>query len=141
MLRTIERGQNGWHGYGIEKGNKVSVTFYTNRIEHTLDRADEDTVFIDKSEVEDLAKYVLSGPMFDPSLKDDEIARFNEIQTLRQMFSGLEGGFKATAALALTEGEKSLRSLDYVGLEVWITFWKSAGAKIGKLQNGKVVWE
>lgn len=146
MLKVLQKALNGWHGYGVENGNRVSVSFYTNNLQHCLPRASEGTMVIDKSDipVDRLTTLVVKGPMFDPTLAPDEVDRFGDKETLADiMLPGLQGGYFAAGVLSLVEKSEGdrLGSLDGVGLDIWVALWREAGARIGMVQNGEVVWE
>lgn len=144
MLKTLERGLNGWHGHGVERGCKFSITFYSNDLDYCLKRAEEGTIIIDKKDMPEdkLIDMVLKGPMYDPLLSKDEINTFSskEKKVLGDMLPGLDRTF-TTIALTSFLKKEGLGSLDYVGLDIWVSLWREHGARIGVYQNGNVEWE
>lgn len=144
MLKTLERGLNGWHGHGVERGCKISITFYSNNLDYCLKRAEEGTIIIDKKDMPEraLVDMVLKGPMYDPLLGDDEVKGFSEKEkkALTSMLPGFDRTYTTIALMGVLK-KQGLGSLDYVGLDVWVSLWREAGAKIGVVKNNKVEWE
>jgi hypothetical protein len=137
----IGRGKCGWHSDGLSNGNKCSSS--GGSLESYLREADDNTIVYDAYEADDSSfiDWVYKGPMFNPRLLPHEIDSFNgnDKRTLLGMLPSLEGAFKTLGVMALSD----LRSLDFVGLDVYLTALRERvpGIKIGKVQNHAIVWE
>lgn len=134
-LQIVARYLAGWWGeYG--KGHKLSG-FHS--VEAVLDQCAEGCVVLDKSDVDPKigVRLVMSGPMLDVSLPPQTVDKFGDQKALEEMLPGLQDGFRTMAVAVL----KGLSSFDSVSLDIYVAMWRNAGAKVGKVVNGAVVWE
>lgn len=135
----IGRGKYGWHSNGTSNGNKCSSS--GGNLEYYLSEAENGTYIYDAmdADLESFTNFVYSGPMVDPTLEPGTVNKFNDTKTLIGMLPGLEGGFRSLATLALGD----ITSLDYVAPDVYMCMLKEqvTGVKVGKVYDGKVVWE
>lgn len=87
-------------------------------------------------------KQVLSGPMVDVDLPPDGHKPLGEQerQAAASMMGpgGLSGSFATLATLAQ---DRTYGGLDYVGVGIYLALWQKAGARIGRVEGGHIVWE
>jgi hypothetical protein len=134
----IGRGKNGWHAAGLSKWGEFSSS--GGSLEDYLSRAEDGTNIYDCSEADyaSFASIVFSGPMVKPSLPAGTIQKFGDMQAMAKMLPALDGDFKSIAKFALA----GLSSLDYIATDVFFALLKEKvpGAKVGTVQQGKIVW-
>lgn len=107
----------------------VSITIYDRRLIPYLGNLVEGGVVIDKRpcvDRDDFVAMVVSGPMLKESLPAGckEVFDFAIPRTV----------------VPVVQGE-TLRSLDYIALDVYLDIWRKVGAKIGKRVGDTIVWE
>jgi len=94
----------------------------------------EGCVVIDKREVLDKNPgLAVSMPMC-----GHETKKFNPDDISEMMMFGLQGEFKTLAQLAKTG---NFSGLDFVSPELYAELWRQHGARIGKVEGDKIVWE
>lgn len=59
-------------------------------------------------------------------------------ETALQMMLGLCGGFASLATLAQSQ---TFSGMDYVATDIYLELWRQAGARIGRMQSGRITWE
>lgn len=131
---------------GLQSDNS-SVTTYDRKIENYLDRLVEGAWVCDKYECEDIM-FVVSGPMCDTSLGDEEVKEFSENledspfaqAVMSQPGNGFGDMLKLDAAQRKA-GKQQYSSLDQVSMREYCRLWKEKGARIGRFFNGEIVWE
>jgi hypothetical protein len=86
---------------------------------------------------------VVNGPngvkivMRAPLLTLKEARAFSTLEVSPVLASGVSGSYAGILACAMA----GALNLDYVGLADYVAYWREAGAKVGKVQGGRVVWE
>lgn len=139
--KIIGRGFNGWHAQSDNGG--LSGAYGNNACDRIAEEAVDGALVYDAkmSDFEAFYKLIMSGPMVDTSLADDETNPFTDAQreSARAMLSGLGGGFKTLATIAQ---DKSYGGLDYVSVNVYEKLLRNVpGVRFGRVHNGKVEWE
>ena len=97
---------------------------------------------IDKRAVLELRpELAISMPMPKMSLLPGQVDRFQErAQDLINMCGpgGLQGGFKTLAVMGMSP---AFSGMDYVDRWTYSDLWKKAGARLGVVRDGMIVWE
>lgn len=136
VIKEIGWGLGGVYMKGVtDSGMEVSVTTYSkpsyfleefNSGCYQKDRPTdtfEGAIVIDKEKaLEENPRLAVKSPLFDPTLKDNEI----RIALTTKSFEG---------TLADTQS-----SLDSVGLNIYLEYWKQYSVRLGKVVNGKIIW-
>ncbi len=101
-----------------------SLRSYDTRLERFYYRLKEGGLVIDKRTCseDDVLKYVVSGAMVQFSLPDNTKSRIWE--NPEPCFSYLDA-----------------KGMDKVSLNLYLDFWRSLGARIGKRVDNSIVWE
>ena len=138
-IKLLEKFCAGWTG----KGDNVRTNYYTYDLDLCLHNAIEGAVIIDKSDCgENGVIYVCNGPMCDTSLPPQTINKFNAGQQTIDLLLG-PGGLQGAFAYLLDckKQKPDWSGLDFVSLDIHVGAWRTLGAKIGQLIDGRVVWE
>lgn len=87
-------------------------------------------------------RHVFTGPMVSPDLEGDGI---EECPTPSDIMANALQGNAYGSLLNLQAAQKTVGktpgALDSVSPEVYANGWRSLGAKIGRVENNKIVWE
>lgn len=136
--KIIGRGFNGWHAE-YDQGSLSGVASAERIAKEAVDGA----LVYDASESDFNAFYelVMSGPMVDTRLADDEVDRFSKADrdTAAMMAPALGGEFQQLALLAQDE---KYSGLDRVSVKIYEGLLRKVpGVKFGRVQDGKIIWE
>lgn len=144
---VIGRGFNGWHAKGVEVsssgGQLDPYTYWTGaKCEGYLAGAVEGCLVYDAKDADATAftRFVLSGPMVDPSLPPDGDDKFTDEDraAAARMLPALGGAFKTLAAWSQSP---TYGGMDKVGVGIYEKLLSEIpGVKLGRVVNGKVVW-
>lgn len=137
-LKLLEKFNNGWHG----KGDNCSVSFRTTKLERCLKDAAEGCLVVDKYGLGvEAISHAINGPIVDTTLPPNTINKFQigNQAVLMLGVGGLEGAFKHFLQKKVDFPKWS--GLDNVSLDIHVLTWRKLGARVGKVVDGKVVWE
>jgi hypothetical protein len=131
--KLIQRGHAGWYAKADNVSSSGgSLNAYVNEAVNGATVIDSENVPFEK-----VAELAISGPLVDTSLPVNTVSKFTDFGTLRRMMPGLEGDFNIVGKAVLT----GLSSFDKVSLDLFVNLYRDAGAKVGKVIDGKIVWE
>lgn len=97
-----------------------------------------------------VVREVMRAPMLKLSLDPDGIDRFSDLRAEDSLMAqammaepGNQFGqvLRHEQADAAARPERKLGSLDSVGLDIWLDWWRDRGARIGTVGEGGVEWE
>jgi len=136
---VVEEGHGGVTGYeipgkGYGQGHTSGYGALTDS--HWTERMAEGCVVIDKTMVPfpDLVRAAVDSPLLDTRLTERQVLP----PVSDMMLAGLGGSFKA---MALRHNEdKAWGGLDSVGIDEYVAFWRSVGARIGTVRGGIITW-
>jgi hypothetical protein len=100
------------------------------------------TPVIDKRSILEISPFLaFQSPLIDPTLQDNQIDKCP--QPSEAMAFGLSGSFQTLLLLQEHHKMQSKEAgpLDSIGINDFINWWRSKGAKIGKVVNNSFVWE
>ena len=145
----IGRGFAGWHARGLgddncavsSSGGNIDPYKYWTGVDCLGYRQEaiDGAIVYDAAHLEDnptaskeFIHFVFAGPMFDPSLKANQINRFNDRQTIEvDNLDALTFGFDGA----------DIRGLDMVGSGVYLALLKRIpGIKLGTVKDKEVIW-
>lgn len=87
-------------------------------------------------------RQVVSGPMVDVDLPDDGHNGFSDDD--RKAAAGMvgPGGLSgAFATMAVLAQDRTYGGLDYVGVGTYLDLWRKAGARTGRIEGGRIIWD
>lgn len=139
----IGRGKCGWHASGISRWGTFSSS--GGELAKYASEAPEGCPVYDAREADTdaFASLIISGPMVDARLSAGEIKPFGEKEKRAALGmlgpGGLSGGYETLVAMAIA----GLGSLDSVAPDVYIQLLreKVPGVRIGRVEEGRVIWE
>lgn len=124
-----------------------SMTTYSRKIEDYLDKLEEGAWVCDKYDCEDIM-FVMSGPMCDTKLQDDEVSKFSDLNIENSLFAqsvmsdrGNAYGSALKYAKIQEKAGVEYNSLDSVSMKEYCRLWKEKGARIGRFFNREIKWE
>ena len=124
-------------------GTTVSSTMssYTRRLGPFLGELAPDGVVLDKWNVLDplFTRLVISGPLVDVGLQDDEIDRCPEVPSYLLGPGGLSGGFETLAKVK--QANPRWTGLDKISRKAYVELWRAAGARVGYRAGDYIQWE
>ena len=88
--------------------------------------------------------WVFKGPLLDPDLPDGSIDHCPDLResiVARAILSEPENGYAPHLALQLAHKGPKAGPLDSVSIPEYVIGWKSVGARIGRYQSGRIVWD
>lgn len=149
FLMSFGLGGNGADGID-NHGNKFHSSWYIGpdeldkyiTPEHYDPEAMEGCILLDKRAVlEDKPSLAFTSPMVSLDLKDNETNRLfdreymKDSMTMTLLAEFAKSGWGAIIASGAVGG------LDYVSLPAFIAWWVDKGARVGRVIDGKAVWE
>lgn len=104
--------------------DNLSLDSYDKRLDRFYSYLNDGGTVIDKRfcSVDDIYKYCISGALVKFALPDNTRQAFSEV--LKPCSKYLEAD-----------------SLDYVSFNLYVDFWRSRGARIGKRVKDSIIWE
>ena len=146
---VVGRGKAGWHAKGINvssSGGDLENGVYWTGAPTTGYRhqAVDGALIYDAKDADDAAftRFVISGPMVDPSLDPEGVDRFGaeDRATAARMAPSLDGAFGVLAVMAQSD---TFSGLDSVGVNVYRRLLRQVpGIKIGTIRAGGIIeWE
>lgn len=148
VIKLVCFGQGGHTEYVGRHGSyrNVTISGYDKpdnwKVDETRDYIPDCPVINKRDAVEtiDGHAWVFLGPMVDVDLEPNAVDKCpNPSPIFAQAVAGNQ--FGALLALQVVADRKKPGPLDSVDVQTYIQGWKKHGAKIGKIQNGSIVWE
>jgi hypothetical protein len=147
--KVMTFGLGGNHSECVKKsGQKYTSSWYIgpNELQRYIDDGTyqkemvEGCILVDIIQpISENPSLVLSEPMCDPTLADDEENKFNQSILNDPVIKAITAEFSAGGgSLAVASG--LFGGLDFVSVKKYVDWWKRRGARIGKVEDGKVVW-
>ncbi len=135
---VVGRGFNGWHA--TKPDTSLSGAYGENRGAELAAEAIEGALVYDAKDADYSAfmALILRGPMLCCRCEPTEVDSFSDHAALAVMLPGLSDGFESIAKTALA----GYSSLDKVGVDVYRGLLaKIPGVRLGKVTDGKIVWD
>jgi hypothetical protein len=89
-------------------------------------------------------RWVFKGPMVSVDLVDAEVSKCPDLadnMMVQAMQTDGSNTFGALATLQMAHSGSEPGPLDFVSIRQYIDGWRRFGARVGVVQNGKIVWE
>ena len=131
-------------------GRGFSVSGMYGDPEQYFDRVKNGGYVIDNRPVKNIVAAVLRAPLLDFKLDSDEIDSLSDSDVATSVFAQAvmsEPGNDFGAMLKHEKQDKKMRpkrkfgSLDGVGINLYLDYWREEGSRIGKIENGEIKWE
>lgn len=140
----------GKGGDSVYYGNGITSSGYGNPENPHAAAPDRGNIFpdgtpaIDTRQATDTEigfKWVFSGPLVNVDLPEDKVDICPEPSDL--FSAALQGEYKNLLSYhkALKDSQKKIGPLDSVCTKEFVRGWREHGARVGKYENGKIVWE
>jgi len=125
---------------------KVNCTTSMYGAESEFGRVKIGGKIVDLRDVGNIVPAVFMAPLLDLGLKDDEIKPFSKDLLDSSFFakavkSQPNNAFGAILRVEDACQEQGFSSLDSVGMNVYLDYWKNNGARIGTVMETDIVWE
>ncbi len=132
-------------GEGFYKGMRSTTTGLYG-IEENFGRVEIGGYIVDLRPVPNPVAVVLKGPLLSLSLKPDEVESLSDEALNSSLFAQAvksEPGNAFGQALHFEDvcRKQGFSSLDKVGINVWLQYWRDHEARIGEQTLDGVVWE
>jgi len=149
-MLSISQG-NGCSGDGIRDASSTfSISGMYGEPEQHFGRVKVGGWIIDKRPVENFTSAVMRAPLLGLRLDPDEIDSLTKDEIAGSMFAQAvmsQPGNGFGQILHLENADRSARpkrkfgSLDTVGINLFLDYWRELGARIGQVTDGGVEWE
>jgi hypothetical protein len=128
---VLTRGLSGLTGYpGPREGyGPITVSIPHDDFERELENVVDD---VDNLDNDNIVRAVFAAPMLDTRIPKDEVKACPDIPDY--MARGFEGGYADLIALKIAQ--PAWKGLDFVGVEMFVAYWRANGAKIGRKVDG-----
>jgi len=123
-----------------------SSTTGLHGVEENFERVKSGGWIVDLRAVQDPVVKVIRAPMLGLNLQPDEVDRLSKEELDSSLVAQAvksQPGNPLGAIVRLEEAcrEQGFSSLDTVGIDIWLQYWRENGAKIGRVDDGEVKWE
>lgn len=148
-------GEGGNQGHGIStRGNSFSSSWYIKPEDlqtyidngHYKPEAMEGCILVNKlPAIKHDWRFALHAPMVKVALQDDDTDRMADVLKDPSSAIVLEGVSQHNAAIGMMAAkavtDPTFAGLDYVSPTAYARWWRQRGAILGKVENGKVIWD